>query len=69
MVSPFTGKESEVSIDLGIYESIVIDGRNGGEGKMREVKWRKKKKRRREVKRKTECFGQMRGTVGGEEKI
>lgn len=30
---------------------------------------RQKKNKKKEVKRETGCFGQMRGTVGGEEKI
>lgn len=39
------------------------DGEKKGEAKQADEKQRK------EVKRETRCFGQMRGTVGGEEKI
>lgn len=67
--SPVTGEWSWVSMDLNIcLKSIGSCGRSEDGEKKGEAK-QADEKQRKEVKRETRCFGQMRGTVGGEEKI
>lgn len=56
-------------MDLDIcLKSIGSCGRSEDGGKKGEAK-QAEEKQRKEVKREMGCFGQIRGTVGGEEKI